>query len=464
MDFFITAVSGLLIGVLITSIFMRIILRMSCERERNRGESSLAVLEEKAAQLGARAQELEDRLQQEQAKAHGYAVQLAESETPMLHDQKLHAEKEQLLKVAEEKLLATFKSLSSDALRSNNQEFLRLAQENLSKHNEGAKGDLEKRQQAIEKMVLPIRESLLKVDDKINNLEKARAGAYAGLSEQVKQLLQTSAGLQAETANLTKALRAPQVRGLWGEMQLRRTVEIAGMLDHCDFTEQVSVKDDEQLQRPDMLISLPNQRQIVVDAKVPISSYLEALESESPEDKKLHLVDHARQVREHLRKLGTKAYWKQFKDSPEFVVLFLPGEAFFSAALQADPGLIEYGMDNQTILATPTTLIALLKAVAFGWQQEAIAKEAKSISKLGTELYERIGVFSGHFTELRKGLDRATSAYNRALSSFETRFLPTARRLHEMDSVSSKAIETTQAANSNLSVVSAPELIEEIDA
>ena len=457
------AIISLLLGAGVSMVFMCVIVRVVKQRERMHSQSDIAVLEERLAHNDGRVRQLEGDLQVELERSRRYALKQTELQTRLEEERKASEQKQTLLEATEKKLLDTFKVLSSDALRANNQEFLRLAKENLSKYNEGAKGDLEKRQQAIERMVLPIREGLNKVDEKINSLEKVRVGAYASMGEQIQQLLKSSAGLQSETANLTKALRAPQVRGRWGEMQLRRTVELAGMIDHCDFTEQVSVQGDEQLQRPDMLIQLPNDRVIVVDAKVPIAAYLEAVESDDPDETIRHLKDHARQVRDHLKKLGSKAYWKQFESSPEFVVLFLPGEAFFSAALQSDTALIEYGIDNQTILATPTTLIALLKAVAYGWQQESIAKEAKAISQLGLELYERVGVIAGHFTDLRKGLDRATTAYNRAVTSMETRFLPTARRLQEMNSVSTKPMETLQSANSSLSLPSAAELVSSDD-
>lgn len=356
----------------------------------------------------------------------------------------------------------TFKALSGEALKANNSQFLELARTQLEKFQEGAKGDLEKRQQAIDKMMLPIKESLNKVDEKIHSLEKARAGAYEGMLQQVKHLMQMGQGLQSETANLVKALRAPQVRGRWGEMQLRRAVEAAGMLDHCDFEEQASATSDEgSLQRPDLLVHLPGGRKVVVDAKAPLAAYIDALEAEEPEEQKRLLVAHARQVRDHLKKLGGKQYWKQFENAPEFVVLFLPGESFFSAALEQDVHLIDYGVEQKVILATPTTLIALLKAIAYGWRQEAIAREAEEICQLGNRLYERMEVFARHLDKIRKGLDNATGAYNDAISSLESRVLVTARELNAKHSVSGKPIDRLEPANENLSRPTSPELGED---
>ena len=344
-------------------------------------------------------------------------------------------EKLALLEQARAQLKESFQALSSEALSRNNESFLNLAKSTLEKYKEGAKGDLEKRQQAINKTVEPVGLALKAFNERVEKIEERRTQTDASLKQQLQQLAESQVQLSRTTGSLVQALRAPQVRGQWGEMQLRRTVEMAGMINRVDFLEQASVDtDDGQRQRPDMLINLPNGRQVVVDSKVPLAAYLDALQSDDPNVQKERMVAHARHIRDHIKGLSAKSYWTQFDNAPEFVVLFIPNETIFSAALEQDPMLIEQGVNNQVILATPTTLIALLKAIAFGWQQEAIAREAKEIAALGKELYERIGVVTGYFAKLGKSLDQTVSHYNKAISSVESRLLVTARKFEALDS------------------------------
>jgi DNA recombination protein RmuC len=351
------------------------------------------------------------------------------------------AEKLQLLEQARAQLQDSFKALSAEALSKNNADFLNLAKSTLEKYQEGARGDLEKRQQAINQTVEPVGEALKVFNQRVNQIEERRSATDATLKERLEELSKAQVQLSQTTGSLVQALRAPQVRGQWGEMQLRRTVELAGMIDRVDFVEQASVETEAgQRQRPDMIIRLPNERQVVVDSKVPLAAYLDALEAKEADVQTERMRAHARHLREHIKGLAQKAYWTQFENAPEFVVLFVPNETIFSAALEQDPSLIELGVQNKVILATPTTLIALLKAVAYGWQQEAITREAKAIAALGRELYDRIGVVTGHFSKLGKSLDQTVGHYNKAISSVESRLMSTARKLEAKQSISGKEI------------------------
>ena len=374
--------------------------------------------------------------------SHGKTKQkLASTEAKYEAEIKAADDKLRLLEEARDSLKDSFKALSADALSKNNESFIKLAEENLKKHQQSARDDLEKRQQAITKTVEPVSQTLKTFSERVNKIEERRIESEGSIKKELQKLSEMHLRLDQSTNSLVQALRAPQVRGQWGEMHLRRTVEMAGMINYCDFEEQSSVETDEgQRQRPDMLIRLPNERRVVVDSKVPIAAYLDALETDSSEVQSERMKAHARHLRTHIKDLSTKAYWSQFDNAPEFVVLFIPNEAIFSAALEEDPSLIELGVENKVILATPTTLIALLKAVAYGWQQEAITREAKEIAALGREIYDRLSVVIGHFVKLGKSIDQSVGNYNKAMNSVDSRLMVTARKFESLESASTEKL------------------------
>jgi len=368
-------------------------------------------------------------------------VKTAVAETQVAELRRNLTEQKALLTDAESRLGDAFRAMAAEALAANNQGFLTLATEKLDAARRDSDVALASRQQAIDALVRPVRESLEKVDGKIQQIERERGQAYGQLTQLVRSMADTQERLHAETGNLTRALRAPAVRGRWGEIQLKRVVEIAGMLEHCDFGQQQTlIGDDGGRLRPDLVVKMPGGRRVVVDAKVPLEAYLDAVETADDEERRERMSAHADQVRGHVLKLGAKSYWAGLDDTPEFVVMFLPSEAIYSAALEQAPSLIEEGVARKVLIATPTTLIALLQTVHFGWRQEKLADSARKISEQGRVLHDRLGTLVEHWSKLGGVLGRATEHYNAAVASFETRVIPAVRKLEELGAGSSKTV------------------------
>lgn len=357
-------------------------------------------------------------------------------------------EQKTLLSEAESKLREAFDSLAGKVLQNSSEQFLQLAQERLGTLQKQASGDLAQRQESIKGMVDPLQQRLTEMQLHLRELESNRQSAYGELRAQVQTLAQSNRDLQKETGSLVSTLRQPQVRGRWGELTLRRCVELAGMSPHCDFDEQVSVSGDEEEKRfrPDLVVHLPGNANVIVDAKVPLHGFLRVAASQTDAERQAGLAEHVRLVRDHVSQLSSKEYWKRFDRAPQFVVMFVPGESFFSAALESDPSLLEDAMEKKVVLASPTNLIALLRAVAYGWRQEQIAENAQEISDTGRELYERILKFLEYFDDVRSGLERANKSFNNAVGSLEGRVLPSVRRLKEKGSHAAElpAVEPTE--------------------
>lgn len=401
-----------------------------------RAKSAEAVNTELRQQVGQKDETL-DRLRDELNAERQIRV---EALTKLEAAQKSFEEQRALIEAMKKEMTDTFNALSSAALKSSSEDFLRLASEALGKVVSDTKGKLGEHQAAMDGMIKPLSETLKRYEEQIRAMEENRHKAYGSLEEQLRTLASTHENLQRETSNLVSALRKPQVRGRWGEMQLRRVAELSGMSMHCDFTEQISVDTDKGRIRPDMIVHLPMEREIVVDSKVSLEAYLDAIAAQTEEEKKAKMEKHAQQVRAHMIKLAAKDYWSQFEKSPEFVVLFIPGEAFLSPAVEIDNRLIEDGIEKRIIIATPTTFIALLRAIAYGWRQEQITKNAQQISMLGKELYERMSTVAKYFGDLGSAIERSITTYNKVIGSMESRVLPSIRKFRELGATGAEDI------------------------
>ena len=371
--------------------------------------------------------------------------ELADAEASLKNQEAIQTEREAAFELANAKLTQAFADISNRSLRANSDTFLKLAEQNLETRQAKVESDFEKREKAVEELVKPIQDALHASHKQISDLEKSRSEAYGGIRNQLESMQISQKSLTQETQNLVKALRRPEVRGQWGEITLRRLVELAGMVEHCDFIEQVHTVGDDKIIRPDMIVNMPDHRQLVVDVKTPLDAYLSAAEAEDDAQRKLGLERHAKNVRTHIRMLSSKAYWKQFDESPEFVILFIPGDQFLSAALAEEPDLIEYALSQQIILATPTSFVALLKAVAYGWRQTALADNAKEIRVLAEDLYGRLGTFVTHMNRVGRQLASSVEHYNKAVGSLERKVLPGARKFTELGVHGKKEIEKLES-------------------
>lgn len=426
--------AGLLLGGVFAGLWITSRLRPQAQRAEAMVDELRRQVDQERDAIASLRHELSDAQQ-----ARVTAETRMEDASRQLTDQKV------LIDHTRQELVGSFQALSGEALKQNNEAFLKLAAVSFESLQIKAEGDLVQRQQAVDALVRPLQESLQRYDEQLRLLEQSRQSAYGGLDQHLKSLAESQQRLQQETGNLVKALRAPTVRGQWGELTLKRVAELAGMVDHCDFAEQLSVTGDEGRFRPDMVVQLPGGRQIIVDAKTVLSAYLDAHEAQNEAQQLEALRRHAAQVKSRMDELSLKAYWTQFDRTPEFVVLFLPGEQFLGAALDQNPRLIEEGFANGIVLATPATLIALLRAVAYGWRQERMTAHAEEAGRLGKELYERMAVLAEHMNDVGQALGKSVSAYNRAVGSLETRILPAARRFKELGVSSDRDIPVLES-------------------
>jgi len=342
-------------------------------------------------------------------------------------------EKIQALNESREQLKESFTTLSKSVLDANSESFLQLAQQKLGLFESRAQANLTEKEKSIENLLKPVNAALEKTEKQLSSIEKERKEAYGSITTQLQMVTEAQQGLQSETEQLVRALRRPEVRGQWGELTLKRLAELAGMVNHCDFEEQVRADlGDNKSLRPDMIVRMPEQRELIVDAKTPLDAYLSAIEADEPAQREAHLQHHARKVRERMKELASKSYWEQFSQSPDFVILFIPGEQFLTAALDYDKQLLEDAFANRVILSTPTTLVALLRSVAYGWQQARMSQNAEQIRDLAQDLYKRLNTFAGHLQKVGKNLDDSVSNYNKAIGSLERQVLPNARKFPEL--------------------------------
>jgi DNA recombination protein RmuC len=366
-------------------------------------------------------------------------------ETRIKDQDALQVERDSAYEAATTRLATAFADLSNQSLKSNSETFLRLAEQNLGAQQERAKRDLGERELAVENLVKPIRDALQQSQKQIAELEKSRSEAYGSIRSHLESMQSSQKSLAQETQNLVNALRRPEVRGRWGEMTLKRLVELSGMVEHCDFQEQVHTATADKVIRPDMIIHMPNQREVVVDVKTPLDAYIDATEAKDDAQRDLGLKRHAQNLRKHIQDLSRKSYWDQFPQSPEFVILFVPGDQFLSAALNEDPDLIDSALSQKIVLATPTSFLALLKVVAHGWQQLALADNAEEIRKLAVDLYGRLSTFVSHLNKVGKQLNSSVENYNKAVGSLERNVLPGARKFAELGIRPKKEIEQTES-------------------
>ena len=458
MNPWILLIAGLVIGVLIGWLLASLRRNAALSALQVDAEGKTRAAESVAGELRLQVADLQSKLGASEQQVRNEATLRVAAETRFTEAQANLEEQKRLLEQAREKLADAFQALSAQALKSNNQAFIELARSTFETIQTQAKGELETREQAIHGLVNPLIETLKRYEAQIQEMEKTRQNAYGALDEQLRNLVTVNQQLQKETGTLTNTLKGgPAVRGRWGEMTLRRVAELAGMSEHCDFTEQESFESATGRQRPDMIVHLPNGREIAVDAKAPLQAFLDAAAATTEDERREKLSRHSQLVRERMKELSAKAYWDQFDPAPEIVVLFLPGESFFSAALEQDHTLLEDGMQKHVVIATPTTLIALLRAVAFGWRQEQVAQNARAISELGKDLYERVRTFLGHFEVVGSSLKRATENYNRAVGSLESRVLPSVRKFKEMGAATGGAIAELEPVDEITRELSAPE-------